>query len=161
MIKVLADIDITPILDCYQQLEHVINWTDYGHKGKQAGVQYKYGEDPWSSAVGRSKGNDLDLVEINPVFSGTPIEQIIKDFNLTRTRLMWVGPYACYSMHKDPNQRIHVPLITNSECYFLFKYGTPTHLKLGKVYLTDTRTEHTFVNCSDSPRLHLVGAVNN
>jgi hypothetical protein len=43
MIKVLADIDITPILDCYQQLEHVINWTDYGHKGKQAGVQYKYG----------------------------------------------------------------------------------------------------------------------
>ena len=80
MIKVLADIDVTPILDCYRQLEDAVVWTDYGHKGKQAGVQYKYGEDPWSSAVGRSKGNDLDLVEINPVFSGTPIEQIIKDF---------------------------------------------------------------------------------
>ena len=39
MIKVLADIDVTPILDCYRQLEDAVVWTDYGHKGKQAGVQ--------------------------------------------------------------------------------------------------------------------------
>jgi hypothetical protein len=159
MIKVLSDIDVTPILECYRQLEDSISWTDYGHKGKQSGVQYKTGEDPWTSAVGKSRGNDLEIIELNPAFKNTPIEELVTRLKLTRTRLMWVGPFACYSMHKDPSRRIHIPLITNSDCYFLFKYGTPTHLRLGKIYLTDTRSEHTFINCSDSPRLHLVGAV--
>ena len=72
---------------------------------------------------------------------------------------MWVGPYACYSMHRDSTPRVHIPLITNSECYFVFKHGIIKHLESGQVHYTNTTIKHTFMNCSDQYRLHLVGAV--
>jgi len=130
-----------------------------GHKGKQAGLQYKQNEDPWSSAVGRSTGDELSCSILNPYFANTIFEELINKYNFKRTRLMWVSPYACYSMHKDETQRIHIPLVTNPECYFIFKNKAPVHLKIDNVYKTDTRLAHTFMNCSEEHRLHIVGAV--
>jgi hypothetical protein len=159
MIKLLSHIDVQPLLDEYSQLEKNIQWTEYGHKGKQAGLQYKIDEDPWSSAVGTSKGIEINYTNLNPLFKDTIFEEIINKYKLLRTRLMWVGPYACYSMHKDRTPRIHIPMITNLECYFVFRYGQLTNLKTGHVWWVDTTQTHTFINCSEHPRLHLVGAV--
>lgn len=159
MIKVLDQIDSAMLLTEYLKLEEKIVWTEMGHKGKQTGLQFKEGEDPWTSAVGRSTGNELACDVLNPYFSNTVFEDIINKYKFKRTRLMWVGPYACYSMHKDETQRVHIPLVTNLDCYFIFKGRAPTHLKINNVYQTDTRLVHTFINCSEKPRLHLVGAV--
>ena len=159
MIKLLSQINITPILDKYSQIEKDIQWTDYGHKGKQAGLQYKLDEDPWSSAVGKSQGRETAYTNLNPLFKDTIFEEIINKYKLLRTRLMWVGPYACYSMHKDQTPRIHIPLITNPECYFVFKNGTIQHMPVGLVYWADTTQYHTFMNCSSISRLHLIGVV--
>jgi hypothetical protein len=159
MIKTLTSIDINPLLAEYSRLEKDIQWTDYGYKGRQTGLQYRADEDPWTSAVGKNKGNELDHVNLNPFFANTAFEDIINEYKLIRTRLMWVGPYACYSMHKDTTPRIHIPLITNPECYFVFKHGTILHLSLGNVYWVDTTRIHTFMNCSDQHRLHLIGVV--
>ena len=159
MIKVLRQIDIHPLLQSYNQLEKNMVWTDYGHKGRQVGLQYKDGEDHWSSAVGRSRGQELTYNNLNPYFKDSIFEDIINEFKLSRTRLMWVGPYACYSMHVDSTSRIHIPLITNTECYFVFKSGTLKHMSTGSVYWTDTTKQHTFMNCSNQDRLHLVGVV--
>jgi hypothetical protein len=161
LIKTIESIDINPILECYHSIEPQISWTDYNHKGKQAGLQYLDNEDPWDSAVGRSRGKELEYSNLNPLFSGTIFEEIINKYKFRRTRLMWVGPYACYSMHKDSTPRVHIPLITNSECYFVFKSGIIKNLESGQVHYTDTRFFHTFMNCSDQYRLHLVGAVEN
>ena len=159
MIKLLSQINITPILDKYRQVEKDIQWTDYGHKGKQAGLQYKVDEDAWSSAVGKSQGRETDYTNLNPLFKGTIFEEIINKYKLLRTRLMWVGPYACYSMHRDQTPRIHIPLITNPECYFVFKNSTIQHMPVGLFYWTDTTQLHTFMNCSNVSRLHLIGVV--
>ena len=159
MITIIEPIELQPILDQYEQLADSIQWTDMGHKGKQVGLQYKEGQDPWSSAVGKSQGNDLGCTLLNPFFKDTIFEDIINKYNLKRTRLMWVGPFACYSIHQDESPRIHVPMITNPDCMFLFKYGVPAHLEKGFVHWVDTRKYHTFINCSDQNRLHLVGAV--
>ena len=158
MIKILNSLDIDPILDCFQKLETGIVWTNYGHKGKQAGLQFKNSEDPWTSAVG-NQGQELLYSTLNSYFENTEFENIIKKYNLKRTRLMWVGPYACYSMHQDTTPRIHIPLITNPECYFVFKDGGIEHLPVGNVYWTNTTKLHTFMNCSDQHRLHLVGII--
>jgi hypothetical protein len=96
---------------------------------------------------------------LNSVFKDTIFEEVINKYKLLRTRLMWVGPYACYSMHTDQTLRVHVPLITNSECYFVFKQGIVQHMPAGSVYWTNTLKPHTFINCSDIPRLHLIGVV--
>lgn len=161
MIKTLRPIDIQPLLDCYHGLDQHIIWTDYGHKGRQASLQHILGEDPWISGVGRAQANeDITAYDvINAAIQGTVFEDVIREFDLYRTRFMWVGPYACYSMHQDSSPRIHIPLITNGACYFLFRDEPPVHLKPGHVYYTDTRRFHTFINCSERPRLHLVGAI--
>jgi hypothetical protein len=159
MIKLLSHVDVQPLLDEYSRLENSIQWTDYGHKGKQAGLQYKTDEDPWTSSVGKSQGQELVYTNLNMFFKGTVFEDVIEQYKLTRTRLMWVGPFACYSMHKDQTPRIHIPLITNLECYFVFLHGQLTNLKTGHVWWVDTTKPHTFINCSDQHRLHLVGVV--
>lgn len=159
LIKTIESIDINPILECYHSIESKIIWTEYNHKGKQAGLQYLDNEDPWASAVGRSRGKELEYSNLNPLFSNTIFEEIINKYKFKRARLMWVGPYACYSMHKDSTSRVHIPLITNSECYFVFKSGIIKNLESGHAYYTDTRNYHTFINCSDQHRLHLVGVI--
>jgi hypothetical protein len=159
MIKHLGTFDVNSLLECYYQLEKDIVWTNNGHKGRQAGSQYKDNEDHWTSAVGRSQGEELSYTNLTPLFKNTIFENIIDQYKLTRTRLMWVGSYACYSMHRDFTPRIHIPMITNPECYFLFKLGIIKHLPAGSVYWTDTTHSHTFINCSELPRLHLVGIV--
>jgi len=160
MIRIIEPINVEPLINCYNELEYGIRWTEYGHKGKQAGLQYRLNEDPWTSVVGKNTGDELIADILNPFFTGTVFESIINQYKLKKTRFMWIYPFACYSIHRDNTQRIHIPLITNEECYFLFKFGSPKHLKLGTVYQVDTTLEHTFINCSDQPRLHLVGAIN-
>jgi hypothetical protein len=181
MIKILNDIDITDILAEYYRLEPNIQWTSSGHKGRQAGLQYKpetnewssqskinpetnqpWTKHEWTSAVGRNQGMELAYNEINPFFKDTIFEKLIVDYKMTRTRLMWVNRMSCYSIHKDSTPRVHIPLITNPECYFVFKDGekaTLTNMKVGHVYWADTRQDHTFINCSEMERLHLVGIV--
>ena len=159
MIKTLRPIDVAPILEEYYRLEPQMQWTDFGFKGKQVGLQHKPEEDPWTSAVGRSSGEELQSSILNPFFKDTIFEALINEYRMYKTRLMWVGPYACYSMHKDETPRVHIPLITNPACYFVFKRLMPLHLSTGNIYHTDTRNLHTFMNCSELPRLHLVGAV--
>jgi hypothetical protein len=182
LLKKIDEIDITELLADYHRLESDIVWTDMG-KGKQAGLQYQVSKDPdlwqqdrvakdengvpytketWNSAVGRMKDRELSFDQINPYIVGTSFERVITKYKLSRTRLMWINGMRCYSIHKDSTPRIHIPLITNKECYFVFKQGLAGHIEYmptGYVYWTDTRQDHTFMNCSEEPRLHIVGAV--
>jgi len=155
----LRDIDINALLDFYNTIEDSIIWSVSGHKGKQTGLQYKINEDQWTSAVGKHNGDDLQYNNLNTAFKNTEFENIINEYKLTRSRLMWVNPYSCYSMHQDQTPRLHIPLITNPDCYFVFKHTKPVNLKIGTVYKVETRTQHTFINCSEFPRLHFVGVL--
>ena len=159
MIKLLESVKIDPLLESYYKLEPLIQWTEYGVKSKQAGLQYREGEDPWDSAVGKSRGFELTYNTLNPLFKDTIFETLIARYNLKRARFLWVYPWACYSMHRDTTPRIHIPLITNIECYFVFKESGVSHMPAGGTYWVDTRKRHTFMNCSDKLRLHLVGVV--
>lgn len=159
MIKKIKTIDVNEILSQYLKTEKALQWTEYGHKGKQCGLQYKTDENFWTSAVGKSKGKELDYNNLNPFFKNTIFDSLISEYNLKRSRFMWSGPYSCYSMHADTTPRIHIPLITNKDCYFLFKDSTPQHMEIGYSYWIDTTKPHTFINCSDSHRLHFIGVV--
>ena len=132
LIKKLDPIDITTLLKFYfSHIQH-INWTVYGHKSKQSGLQYKDGDDPFSGAVGKSKGDELLHNILNPLYKDSVFETLINKYNLYRTRFLWVNPMSCYSLHKDTTPRIHIPLITNPSCYFVFKEDISS-ASLGKV----------------------------
>ena len=165
MIKAISRVNSESLVALYEKLEADIQWTEYGHKGRQTGLQYKQGDDPWTSAVGKHKDSEIEYSNINLLFQGTEFEVLINKYSLIRTRLMWIYPYACYSMHQDEYPRIHIPLITNPACYFVFDEGIKNqsirYMPTGMVYWVDTRKTHTFMNCSDQPRLHLVGVTLN
>lgn len=158
-IEKIEPFDITDLLAEFKRLDPGMQWTDMGHKGKQVGLQFKPTENPWTSAVGKSKGQELGYTELNPFFKGTLFEEVINKYNLRRTRLMWSGPFSCYSMHTDETPRLHIPLITNPGCMFLFPPDGLFYMPTGSLYWADTRKVHTFINTSDQPRLHLVGVV--
>ena len=159
MIKKIKKVNVDEIVSEYLKIENDLEWYDSGHKGKQCGIQYKINENHWMSAVGKGKGYELGYINLNPFFKDTIFENIISEYNIKRARLMWSGPYSCYSMHTDSTPRIHIPLITNKDCYFLFKDSPPQHMELGYSYWVDTTKYHTFINCSDAHRLHFIGVV--
>ena len=160
IIKHIGNIDVGPILNSFFELDKDIKWS-MNIQGKQTGLQYRPGEDPWNSAVGKSTGGETQYTDLNPFFKNTIFENIINEYDLKRTRLMWVFPKSCYSLHQDETPRIHIPLITNPECYFLFNPGLLRHLDINSIWWVNTKLKHTFLNCSEEPRLHLVGIVKN
>jgi hypothetical protein len=158
MIKLIDTIDSEIVLSQYKNLEKDITWLEVASK-KQSGLQYRLGDDMWIGSTGKQNGSEKSYCELNPLFAGTIFEEIINKYKLIRTRFMWMGPNSCYSMHRDTSPRIHVPIITNDDCYLVFKQGIIQHMEVGSVYWADTREIHTAMNCSSIPRLHLVGGV--
>lgn len=161
LLEVIDDLDQTLIKESYFKIEQGIEWSEYPN-GKQAGLQYHEGSDPWNDAVGRMKpGQTWDDAVINPYFKNTYFEELIIKYKLMRTRLMFLKPYSCYSMHRDDTTRIHIPIITNDRCYFVFKEFGLFNMPEGHVYHVNTLTEHSAMNCSTEWRLHLLGAISN
>ena len=156
--RILSSFDVQSILEFYTQIEKQIQWTQFNN-AKQAGLQYKDGDTPWTSAVGKSQGQEIEYSKLNEVFANSIFESLINQYNLKRTRLMWIDGKTCYSMHSDFTPRIHMPIITNDQSFLVFKEGCVAQLHSGLVYWTDTRKQHTAMNGGEYPRLHLVGVV--
>jgi hypothetical protein len=159
MITTLDTVQTSSILNDYKQLEDGIKWTEYPN-GKQTGLQYTADNDPWSDAVGRLKPeyNWVTDSKLNPYFKDTIFEELINKYKMIRTRLMWLKPYSCYSMHRDDTPRIHIPLVTNDHCFFVFRDKGCFNLAVGGVYLVDTTQYHSAMNCSTEWRLHILGS---
>lgn len=159
MITLIDTIESKQLLEYYYSIEKEIIWLDSGPKGKQSGVQYLFNEDPFLSATGKGRFHDKMFNNLNSYYKDTIIEEIINRYQLYRTRWIWLNPFSCYSMHFDSSPRVHIPIITNQYCLFLFPPNQTFHLETGNVYKADTNKKHTFINCSTQPRLHLIGAV--
>ena len=82
---------------------------------------------------------------------------ILKDLNMTRTRVMDMAPKTCYSYHQDPSKRVHIPLITNEKCFFVVADEVIRLPADGNYYVIDTTKMHTFVNAAFEHRIHIVG----
>ena len=68
---------------------------------------------------------------------------------------------SCYSYHKDPTKRIHIPLITNDKCFMVIDDIVHRYPADGNYYISDTTKMHTAVNGSWEDRVHIVGCIDN
>jgi hypothetical protein len=98
---------------------------------------------------------------IQPMLKGSYLEQIISKHNAFRTRILKLTPRSCYSIHRDPTPRIHIPIVTNEQSWMIWpKNSYCINLKKGFVYSTDTRSFHTFLNGDKKlERIHIVMAI--
>lgn len=101
--------------------------------------------------------------EFDPQFAGTYFEEVhwalSQRFTIGRMRVLSKGLYNCNSWHRDPEPRLHIPVITNPGSLFIVNHHV-THLPAdGSVYFTDTRGYHTALNGGETRRVHIVAAL--
>ena len=101
--------------------------------------------------------------ELCPEFKGTYIEevynQITSKFKLGRVRFLMKPPRSCLSWHRDPEMRLHIPIITGLGCQMVIE-DESFHLPAdGNGYITDNTKYHNAFNGSEIDRVHLVSTV--
>ena len=136
-----------------------IEWTENDLSGRYwLRADERYTEEPREDLV-----PETDFSEFNPEFAGTYFEhvhsEIAKRFPIGRTRVLSKGLYNCNSWHRDPEPRLHIPVITNPGSLFVVNHHV-THLPAdGSVYFADTRAYHTALNGGETRRVHIVAAL--
>ena len=88
-------------------------------------------------------------------------DEISNIYKLGRTRVLKKEPRSTLSWHKDPEPRLHIPIITNYGCRMVIDdraYHMPAD---GSVYLTNTTKYHNFFNGGEEVRIHIVATLPN
>ena len=117
---------------------------------------------------GKEVCRDIDIDEskytqLVPEFEKTYFKEVYetlsKRFKLGRVRLLLKEPRSTLSWHKDPECRLHVPIITNKGCSMVIE-NVAKHLPAnGKVWITNNTKYHNFFNGGEQARIHLVACV--
>ena len=101
--------------------------------------------------------------EICPEFKDTYVEEvynlITSKFKIGRVRFLMKPPRSCLSWHRDPEMRLHIPIITNEGCRMVIdnvSFHMPSN---GSAYIVDNTKYHNFFNGSEIDRVHLVATI--
>ena len=124
----------------------------------------------WTIAdeTGKEVSRDIDIDEskytqLVPEFNNTYFREVYevlsKRFKLGRVRLLLKEPRSTLSWHKDPECRLHIPIVTNAGCSMVIE-NVAKHLPAdGSVWITNNTKYHNFFNGGEQARVHLVACV--
>ena len=134
-------------------------WTENDLSGRY----WLRGDDRYVEEAREDLVPEIDFSEFNPAFAGTYFEHVHEEltrrFPIGRMRVLSKGLYNCNSWHRDPEPRLHIPILTNPGSLFVVNHHV-THLPAdGSVYFTDTRGYHTALNGGNTHRVHIVAAL--
>jgi hypothetical protein len=80
-------------------------------------------------------------------------------YHIGRVRILKLDSRTSLSYHRDPEARLHIPIITNPGALMIVE-KTVRHMKAdGGVYYMDTTKYHTALNGGNQPRIHLVATI--
>ena len=124
-------------------------WTIADDSGKEVQRDFEIDESKYTQLV--------------PEFKKTYFQEVYNTlserFKLGRVRLLLKEPRSTLSWHKDPECRLHVPIITNKGCSMVIE-NVAKHLPAdGKVWITNNTKYHNFFNGGEQARIHLVSCV--
>ena len=85
--------------------------------------------------------------------------ELSKRFKLGRVRILLKEPRSTLSWHRDPEPRLHIPIITNPGCIMVIE-NIAKHLPAdGSVYITNNLKYHNAFNGGEENRVHLVACL--
>ncbi len=124
-------------------------WTIADESGKEVARDIKIDESKYTQVV--------------PEFRNTYFQEVYeilrKRFKIGRVRLLLKEPRSTLSWHKDPEPRLHIPIITNLGCSMVIE-NVAKHLPAdGTVTITNNTKYHNFFNGGEQARIHLVACV--
>ncbi len=107
--------------------------------------------------------DESKYTQLVPEFENTYFNEVYKTlskkFKLGRVRLLLKEPRSTLSWHKDPEPRLHIPIITNLGCSMVIE-NVAKHLPAdGHVTITNNTKYHNFFNGGEQSRIHLVACV--
>ena len=112
-----------------------------------------------SLAVNYTDGSLLNgPYKTKPEYVGTPLGDLLEALgNPGEARLLKLECGESYTAHSDPDDRIHVAIVTNKHAYLInFDDKTMYHLPVdGECWLMDTSKTHIAGNFGARPRIHL------
>ena len=124
-------------------------WTIADESGKEVSRDIDIDESKYTELV--SEFEDTYFKEV--------YETLKSKFKLGRVRLLLKEPRSTLSWHKDPEPRLHIPIITNPGCKMVIE-DVAKHMPAdGKVWITNNTRYHNFFNGGEQNRIHIVACL--
>ena len=124
-------------------------WTIADESGKEVSRDIEIDESKYTQLV-----SEFESTYFKEVY-----ETLRKKFKLGRVRLLLKEPRSTLSWHKDPEPRLHIPIITNLGCSMVIE-NVAKHLPAdGNVTITNNTKYHNFFNGGEQARIHLVACL--
>jgi len=132
-----------------------------GHKAR--GTYWTFPDESGKEAKRDVAIDESKYSEIVPEFKNTYFEEVYnllkKRFKLGRVRILLKEPRSTLSWHRDPEPRLHVPIITNPGCKMVIE-DVAKHMPAdGSVTITNNTKYHNFFNGGEQDRIHIVACV--
>ena len=107
--------------------------------------------------------DEVKYTELINDFKNTYFEEVYKilksKFKLGRVRILLKEPRSTLSWHRDPEPRLHIPIITNPGSIMVID-NVAKHLPAdGSVWITNNTKYHNAFNGGEENRIHLVACV--
>ena len=126
-----------------------IYWTKPDSSGKEAVRAKRIDEAKYTEFV-----KDLEDTYFKEVY-----DILSKKFKLGRVRILLKEPRSTLSWHRDPEPRLHIPIITNPGCIMVIE-EVAKHLPAdGSAWVTNNVKYHNFFNGGEEDRIHLVACL--
>ncbi len=107
--------------------------------------------------------DESKYTQLIPEFKGTYFEEVFntlrKYFKIGRVRILLKEPRSTLSWHRDPEPRLHIPIITNMGCRMVIEEVSKHMPADGSVTITNNTKYHNFFNGGEQARIHLVACV--
>ena len=126
-----------------------VYWTKPDESGKEVVREKGVDESKYTELV-----SDFQNTYFKEVY-----ETLSKKFKLGRVRILLKEPRSTLSWHRDPEPRLHIPIITNPGCSMVID-NVAKHLPAdGSVWITNNTKYHNFFNGGEQARIHLVACI--
>ena len=101
--------------------------------------------------------------EFIPDYENTYFKEVFdvlsSKYKLGRVRILLKEPRSTLSWHRDPEPRLHIPIITNPGCLMVID-NVAKHMPAdGSVWITNNTKYHNAFNGGEENRIHLVACV--
>ena len=124
-------------------------WTKPNSSGKEAMRDEMINEAAYSEFI-----DDYKETYFKEVF-----DVLSSKYKLGRVRVLLKEPRSTLSWHRDPEPRLHIPIITNPGCSMVID-NVAKHLPAdGSVWITNNTKYHNFFNGGEQARIHLVACI--
>ena len=126
-----------------------VYWTKPDKSGKEVVRDVNIDESAYSEFV-----PDYENTYFKEVF-----DALSSKYKLGRVRILLKEPRSTLSWHRDPEPRLHIPIITNKGCRMVIEEVCRHMPADGSVTITNNTKYHNFFNGGEQNRIHLVACV--